>query len=104
MAPLCAHILNKSFPVKAWRVLRSNCAHTPNLFPPESLLCGSQGRDREQGAESVYSPHQNRLAQNIYRSGTSFLMGANLGKALHADVMQLSLRAPDCYVLWHVGT
>lgn len=38
------------------------------FFPPECLLCGSQGRDREQGAESVYPPYQNRLTQNIYHT------------------------------------
>lgn len=86
-----AYFLNKSFPVKAWSVLWSNCSHTQTLFPPESLLRGSQGQDREQGAESVYSPYQNRLAQNIYHRTISFLMGTNLGKALHVNVMQLSL-------------
>lgn len=91
VARCCAYFLNKSFPVKAWSVLWSNCSHTQNLFPPESLLCGSQGRDREQGAESVYSPLQNRLTRNIYRSSRSFLKGANLGEALHVNVMQLSL-------------
>lgn len=60
--PLLLLLLNKSFPVKAWSVLWSNCSQTQNLFPSESPLCGSQGHDKEQGAESVYSPYQNRLA------------------------------------------
>lgn len=68
MARCYSYFLNKSFPVKAWSVLQSNWFQTRNLFPPESHLCGSQGHDGEQGAESLYSIYQNRLTQNIYHA------------------------------------
>lgn len=63
MARCCSYFLNKSFSLKAWSVLQSNWFLTRDLFPPESHLCGSQGHDGEQGAESLYSIYSEYLSR-----------------------------------------